>query len=55
MFLCEPGLSRHPGNISAPFIRLASLSRTTGLKYGLTPKDMGCEGLTRATRIRGYS
>src|SRR5713226_671149 len=41
MSLCEQGLSRHLGNISAPFIRLASSKRPTGLKYGSTPKAMG--------------
>jgi len=55
MSLCEPVFSRHPGNISAPFIRLSSSPGTTGLKYGLTPKAMGCEELTRATHRCGWS
>jgi hypothetical protein len=38
----EPDSSRHPGNISALFIRLASSKRPTGPKYGSTPEAMGC-------------
>ena len=49
----EPDLSRHLGNISALFIRLASSKRPTGPKYGLTPEAMGCAGLTMANRICG--
>ena len=41
MSSCEQGLSRHLGNISARFIRLASSQQTTGLRSGLTPKAMG--------------
>ncbi len=51
----EPVFSRHLGNSSALFIRLASSKRPTGLRSGLTPKAMGCEGLTRATLICGWS
>jgi hypothetical protein len=51
----EPESSRHPGNISARFIRLASSKRPTEPKYGLTPEAMGCVGLTRANRICGGS
>ncbi len=51
----EPDLNRHPGNISALFIRLASSKHPTEPTYGLMPKDTGCEGLTRANRICGGS
>ncbi len=51
----EPVFSRHLGNISAPFIRLALSKRSMGLRSGLMPKAMDCEEPTRATRICGYS
>ena len=51
----EPDLSRHQGNISALFIRLASSKRPMGPKYGSTPEAMGCAGLIRANRICGGS